>query len=265
MNRLKQVQDFIDYDLKNNFLIEPKNRYDAVKERLFDVINTYNPGVIVKAGIGHGDILMEMVKKFKSYFVVVEPSFSAISNFLNIHAGDSDTQKIKFINGDLNDFPVDYYASDLTICIDYLDFFNSGKFIDEIKRSLQFDGIFFLSTVVLNSNDIDGIYDDFTRIVFPLHNDYYIPEDIITFLELKEFKLVKNIQINFKNNLNLKIEYFQKLYDSGTKQNALDFIQTHKEEFLNLMQMDENQNISEPYYFGVYMRVKNKDLLSQQG
>jgi hypothetical protein len=260
MNRLKQVQDFIDYDLKNNFIIEPKNRYDAVKERLFDVINTYNPGVIVKTGIGHGDILLDMVKKYKSYFVVVEPSFSAIKNFLLSHGNDDDIKKIKFINGDLRDFPVDYYASDLIICIDYLDFFDSSKCMDEFKRALQFDGIFFIATVALDTNDINGVYDDFTRLLFPLHNDYYISEDIITFLELKEFKLVKNMQINFKNNLQLKIDYFQKLFNTEIKQNALDFIQTHKEDFTNLLHMDEEYNISEPYYFGVYMRRKNKDL-----
>jgi ubiquinone/menaquinone biosynthesis C-methylase UbiE len=260
MNRLKQVQAFLDYDLKNNIIIEPGNRYSAIKERLFDVINTYNPEVIVKAGIGQGNILLDMVKNFKSYFVVVEPSFSAIKNFLQNHGNDNDIQKIKFINGDLNDFPVDYYASDLIICIDYLDFFNSGKCIDEFKRALQFDGIFFLATIALDGNDIDGIYDDFTRLLFPLHNDFYISEDIITFLELKEFKLVKNMQINFKNNLNMKIEYFQKLYDSEIKKNALNFIEEHKKDFTDLMRMDANYNFSEPYYFGVYMRVKTKDL-----
>jgi ubiquinone/menaquinone biosynthesis C-methylase UbiE len=260
MNRLKQVQDFIDYDLKNNFIIEPKNRYEAVKERLFDVINTYNPGVIVKAGIGHGDILLDIVKQFKSYIVVVEPSFTAITNFLQDYGKDNDLQKIRFINGDFQNFPVDYYASDLTICIDYLDFFDSSKCIDEFKRALQFEGIFFFATVTLDNNDIEGVYDDFTKLIFPLHNDYYLSEDITTFLELKEFKLIKNMLISFKNNLLVKIDYFQKIFNSTTKESALEFIQSHKEDFKKFLQMDENNNISEPYYLGVYMRKKDNAL-----
>jgi ubiquinone/menaquinone biosynthesis C-methylase UbiE len=260
MNRLKQVQEFIDFDLKNNFIIEPKSRYEAVRERLFDVINTYNPGVIVKAGIGHGDILVDMVKKFKSYFVVVEPSFSAITDFLRTHGNDSDLQKIKFINGDFHNFPMDYYASDLIICIDYLDFFDSSKCIDEFKRALQFEGIFFFATVALDTNDIDGVYDEFTKLIFPLHNDYYLSEDIITFLELKEFKLIKNMQINFKNNLQSKIDYFHKLYDSAAKEKALEFINSHKEDFINFLHMNEGYDISESYYFGVYMRKKETAL-----
>ncbi|MBN2401394.1 MAG: class I SAM-dependent methyltransferase [Spirochaetes bacterium] len=261
MTRLKQVQDFIDNDLKNNFFIEPHYRYEAVKERLFDVINTYNPGVIVKAGIGHGDILLEILKNFNSYIVVVEPSFSAINNFLQSYGEENDLQRIKFINGDFHDFPVDYYASNLIICIDYLDFFDSSKCIDEFKRALQFEGIFFFATVVLDDNDIEGIYDDFIRLLFPLHNDYYIQEDITTILELKDFKLIKNMQINFKNNLQSKIDYFRKIYNTTPEGNALEFIQSHKEDFVKFMHMNENYDITEPYYLGVYMRKKDKALV----
>ena len=260
MNRLKQVQEFIDFDLNNNFTIEPKNRHEAVKERLFDIINMYNPRVIIKAGLGHGDILQEIVKTFKSHIIVVEPSISAINNFIKNTADDSDAQKIKFINGDFCDFPVDYYAADLIICIDYLDFFDSSKCIDEFKRALQFDGIFFFATVALNADDIDGVYDDFMKIIFPLHNDYYIPEDITTFLELKEFKLIKNINLKFDTNLYSKIEYFRKYYNSSAEENAVEYIKSHKEDFKNFLKIDENNNISEPYYLGVYMRKKDDSL-----
>ena len=260
MNRLKQVQDFIDFDLNNNFSIEPQNRHEAVKERLFDIINTYKPGVIVKAGLGHGNMLLEMAKNFKSQIIVVEPSFTAIKNFLSNNSTDTDIQKIKFINGDLRDFPVDYYAADLLICIDYLDFFDSSKCIDEFKRALQFDGVFFFATVALDSNDIDGVYDDFMRLIFPLHNDYYIPEDITTFLELKEFKLIKNINLNFKTNLLSKIDHFQKHYNSSAKENAVAYINSHKKDLKDFLKMDEENNISEPYYLGVYMRKKEDTL-----
>lgn len=256
MSRLKQVQSFIEYDLKNNYIIEPKNRFEAVRERVFDVIQTYNPGVIIKAGIGHGDLLLDLVKKFNAYTVVVEPSFTAIKDFIQNYFTDKDAQNIKFINGDLHDLPVDYYAADLLICVDYLDFFDSGKSINEFKRILKFDGIFFIATVALDSNDIDGIYDEFIKLISPLHNDYYVPEDITTVLELKEFKMIKTMRLNFKNNLQSKIEYFIKIFNSTSRELSTDFIKTHDEEFKKYLQMDDNYEIAEPYFIGVYMRGK---------
>jgi ubiquinone/menaquinone biosynthesis C-methylase UbiE len=257
MSRLKQSQDFIEYELQKNFLIEPDSRYNDLKERLLDTINIYNPKVIVKAGIGHGDLLLDIAAKDNIYIVVVEPSFSAISNFLQNNRQNPYIEKIRFINGDLHDFPVDYYAADLLICIDYLDFFDSGKCISEFKRALQFEGIFFIATVVLNSNDIEGIYDDFMKVIFPLHNDYYIGEDLTTFLELKEFKIIKNMKLKYKNNLKEKIVYFQKAFEpASSSENAVQFINEHKEDFKNYLGMTDNFDISEPYYIGLYMREK---------
>ncbi|MFH0975840.1 MAG: class I SAM-dependent methyltransferase [Spirochaetota bacterium] len=256
MNRLKQVQNFIENDLKNNFLIEPQKRSEAVRERLSDVINTYNPKVIIKAGIGHGDILLDIVNKFKAYTVVVEPSFSAIKEFIQAKGKDCDMQKLNFINGDFHDFPVDYYAADLLICVDYLDFFDSGKCINEFKRALQFDGIFFFASVVLNNNDIEGVYDEFIKLIFPLHNDYYISDDINTFMGLKEFKLVKNMQLVFNNNLQSMIDYFQNIFTSNSKDNAYQFINLHKDELISFLHMNDSYDISEPYYLGVYTKPK---------
>jgi ubiquinone/menaquinone biosynthesis C-methylase UbiE len=263
MNRLKQTQNFIDYDLKNNFYIEPKTRYNDIKERVLDVINLYNPKVLVKIGIGQGDLLLDIVNKYNLYCVVVEPSFSAIKDFLQKNDKNPDIEKIKFINGDLHDLPVDYYAADLLICIDYLDFFDSGKCINEFQRVLRFDGIFFIASVVLKSNDIEGVYDDFMKMIFPLHNDYYIAEDLTTFLELKEFKIIKNMNLKYKSNLSEKIDYFKKAgFDTAaSEENALSdstlaFIKAHKEDFSNYLEMKDNFEISEPYYIGLYTRTK---------
>jgi ubiquinone/menaquinone biosynthesis C-methylase UbiE len=255
MSRLKQTKNFIEYDLKNNFIIEPQARYNDLKERILDVINLYNPKVLLKAGIGHGDLLLDIVNKHNMYCVVVEPSFSAIKDFMKMNETNSDIEKIKFINGDFHDFPVDYYAADLLICVDYLDFFDSGKCINEFKRAIQFDGIFLIATIVLNSNDIEGVYDDFTKMIFPLHNDYYIAEDLTTFLELKEFKIIKNMNLKYKNNLLEKINYFK---DAGfnSADDPLAYIKAHKEDFVNFLNMNENYEISEPYYVGLYTRIK---------
>jgi len=256
MGRLEQVNEFIEYDINKNIIIEPKDRFNDLKERLFDIINSYKHEVIVKAGLGHGELLLEIARNIKSYIVVVEPSFKLITDFLNAYPNDPDIQNIKFLNGDFHEFPVDYYAADLLICTDYLDFFDSGKSINEFRRALKFDGILFLGTVVLNDNDIDGIYDEFIKLIFPLHNDYYLPEDLTTFLTLKEFGIIKNMLLNFESNLVNKIDYFQEIYRNVSKEKALEYIQSNKQKFTELLNMNENFNISEPYYFGVYTRKK---------
>ncbi len=255
MGRLDQVREFIEYDIDNNFSIEPEARYDAVKVRLIDVINTYKPEVIVKAGIGNGRILNELASEIDSVIIVVEPSFKAIKEFLEKSNEDNE---IKFINGDFHELPVDYYASDLLVCIDYLDFFDSSICIDEFKRALQFDGILFFSGVVLNDEDVEGVYDDFMRKIFPLHNDYYLASDLKTFLELKEFDLIKGMHLKFQKNLESQIDYYKKIFNDVNKEEALEFIETHKDDFKNIIGMDEKSQIDEPYYIGVFMRKKPK-------
>ena len=114
MNRFNSVREFIEFDLQNNYIIEPPSRLNSIKERLFDIINTYKPGVIVKAGIGSGNLIEEISSQFDSYIVVVEPSLKAIKQFIEKNKSTA----VKFINGDFHDFPVDYFAADLIICVD---------------------------------------------------------------------------------------------------------------------------------------------------
>ncbi len=256
MSRLDLVNKFIEFDIDNNHSIEPESRVDAIKERLFDIIKTYKPEVILKAGIGNGKILMDIASEFNSYIVVVEPSLKAIKDFLN----SNNDNEIKFINGDFHDLPVDYYASNLLICIDYLDFFDSSKCIDEFKRAMQFNGILFFSGVVLKNDDVEGIYDDFMRKIFPLHYDYYLADDFNTFLKLKDFDLIKSMHLQFDENLQSQIDYYQEIFNNINKEEALEFIQTQKDDFKNILGMDENYQISEQYYIGVFMRNKpNQD------
>lgn len=257
MSRLNKVQGFIEYDLANNLIIEPADRYDAVRERLFDVINNYKPGVIVKAGLGSGPLLLEIVKETKAIIIVVEPSFTVISNFLEKYGKEYDLKNIRFINGEFSEFPVDYFACDLLICIDYLDFFDSGLSINEFRRAMKFDGILFFSSVALDNEDIDGVYDEFIKMIFPLHNDYYLPDDITTFLELKEFSLVKNMTLKFRTNLREKTEHYSKALGTSPGKESEEFLISRKDVFRKLLKMDDDLNILEPYYLGVYTRQKS--------
>lgn len=255
MGRLEEVSKFVEYNIKNNLIIEPDFRLDEVTQRLIDVINTYKPGIIVKAGIGSGKMLKTLESKSDSYIVVVEPSIKAINKFIE----DNKSTRIKFINGDFDGFPIDYYAADLIICIDYLDFLDSAKTVSEFRRTLKVDGILFVACVVLNEKDIEGIYDDFTRMIFPLHNDYYLASDLKTFLELKEFSLIKSMHLEFSNNIKILAEYFSDIFKNSKKEEALQYVEKYRGELGKIMNLDSEMEIKEPYYVGVFMRMKPSD------
>jgi len=254
MSRFEQIREFIEYDFGKNKIIEPENRLENVKERLFEIINTYNPEVIVKAGMGSGDILMEMASEFDTYIVVVEPSFSNVSNFCEKFKDNKDLEKIRFIIGDFNHLPVDYYAADMLLSIDNLNFVDSGRVIDEFRRALEFDGVLFLATVVLHDDDMEGVYDDFIRNIFPLHNEYYLADELKTVFDLNEFKFIRGNYEYFNEDTSRDVEFFNEFYDKSEK-NPAEFLEEHKDVFTSLYKMDRGV-ISLPYYSGVFMRIK---------
>jgi SAM-dependent methyltransferase len=254
MDRLKDIISFIEYDFTSNTIIEPEKRIPKLRDGLFDVIKTYNPGVVVKAGLGNGRILYDLAKNSGAYVVVVEPSIAIMREFINRHAGDAVIDRIHFINGEFNSFPIDYYAADLIVCIDYLDFLESGKVVDEFTRVLQFDGILFMGCVVLEDDDLEGLYDDFMKSAFPLHNDYYLREDLKTFMELNDLKFVKGTFERYSTDLAELVDYFA-AYRTDGGENPLIQIGEHREEYAELYKLAGN-TISEPYYISVFTRIK---------
>jgi ubiquinone/menaquinone biosynthesis C-methylase UbiE len=258
MKRLKEIIEFIEFDRGNGYYLEPESRYSVVQERLFDVIKTYNPKVIVKAGLGNEKLLFDIVRNYDIYLVVVEPSLKALMDFLKHPPEEGVQERIRLINGNFHEFPVDYYAADLLICIDYLSFFDSSKSLDEFKRALQFEGILFFSDVVLVNDDLEGIYDDFKRIIFPLHNDHYLEADLRTFIELKDFTFLKGMMTHFKKNLKSEIEYFHDIFDTLSIEEALGFIEKNRDDFIRFYSLDEDLNIKEPYFVGYFSRNRIK-------
>lgn len=260
MNRIDETVEFIEFDRKNNFIIEPEYRHNVIKDRIFDIIRTFKPETIVKAGLGSGKIIIDIAAEFDLYIVVVEPSITAINDFIEENSGKDSVQNIHFINGDLHDFPVDYYAADLLLCIDYLNIFDSGRCLDEFKRAIKFEKHLFFSGVILKDEDIEGLYDDLMRMIFPLHNDFYLLNDFNTFLELKSFTPIKNILLKFNNNLEDIINYFKKNYKDISAEDAFSFLNENSEEFSRIYGMDENFKISEYYLIGVFKREKVKEI-----
>ena len=254
MSRLNDIVSFIEYDFARNMIIEPEKRVPRLRESLLDVIKTYNPGVIVKAGLGNGQILYDLAKNSSAYIVVVEPSLAIMREFIKRHEGDAAVDRIHFINGEFNCFPVDYYAADMIVCIDYLDFLESGKVVDEFTRALQFDGILFMGSVVLEDDDLEGRYDDFMRSVFPLHNDYYLREDLKTFMDLNDLKFVKGTFDRYDIDLASLADYFA-AFRADAGENPMAQIEEHRDEYAELYKLVGN-SLSEPYYISVFTRVK---------
>ena len=255
MERLDEVRSFLEFDRAHGGYVEPAERLDAVRERLFDVLHTYNPGVIVKAGLGNGKLLEEMEEKSDAYIVVVEPSIGSIRDFMG-RCEPSVRERVRFINGEFHDFPVDYYKADLLVCVDCLDIFDSSRSIDEFKRALQFEGILFLCTVVLDNEDTDGVYDEVMHAVFPLHNDFYLEDDLKTFLELKEFRFIKGSVLKFRKELRKEAAYFGRHFGDMSESAMHALLEGNADLLRRLYAMDGDARVDEPYMIGCFMRNK---------
>ncbi len=253
MSRAGDIQKLIEYDHDRHYLIDPEARRIALHNHVLDVVKTYSPAVIVKAGLGSGELVKELARTSDSYIVVVEQSLSLLEAF---QAGldDAMRERIRLIAGDYYMFPVDYFAADLLICTDMLSFIDSARAVDEFRRALQFDGILFLSSVVLNEDDVDGRYDEFMHSVLPLHNDYYIQDDLKTFIGLNEFNFVKGSSMSFPRDLAELSSYFAPFRDGDAPDPAagLEAFRGDFERFYSL----SGSIIAEPYFIGVFMRIK---------
>lgn len=256
MDRRGELVSLIDYDSSENFLIEPPERDKLISDVCFSVISENSPAVIVKAGLGSGRLAIDIASRADSYFVIVEPSFEAVKKFKARYASDPALEKINFIIGDFYNFPVDYYCADFLICNDIFEFIETGKAVDEFRIALQFDGLFFISTPVLDDRDFDGCYDDLMKKVFPLHNDFYMEDDLKTFMDLNELVHVKSSVTRFERDISRMIGYFVKLYGTGASE-AAKYLDENSSAFSGFYSSD-GKKMSEPYFAGLFRR-KNPD------
>ena len=254
MERTTDIARFIEFDSDKHLAIEHPGHYDYIRERLFNIISTYNPRVIVKAGLGEGRLLLDMAESFNAYIIVVDYSHTAMKNFQDRNKENPVLEKIKFITGNFSHFPIDYYAADLLVSIDYFNFIDTGSAIDEFRRALQFDGVLFLSMFMLAENDLDGIYDEFMNRVFQLHNDVYLAGDLKTFLTLNEFRYIKGDTHTIDIKLDQVIDYYCD-FNTCNSEEVRAFFNDHTGEFEDLYAMKEN-TLSVPYFIGVFTREK---------
>jgi hypothetical protein len=255
MDRLKQLQEWSIYEYNNLFFIEPDFRHDIIMEKINDVIDSYKPKVVVKAGLGAGRVILELINNKDITLVVVETSLRIIEEFIKANSSNPKIKDIRFINGNFTQFPIDYYAADLIISIDNLDFQEAAPVIDEFKRALQFDSYLLLGGIVLHDDDIEGVYDDFVRIILPLHNDYYLKDDLKTFMNLKSLNFVKGNVESFDYNIDEIKAHISDLYGDDNFDDAEKYIMDNQEAFNELYNFRE-RNITVPYFTGLFIRKK---------
>ncbi len=256
MDRLKQLQKWSIYEFEKTFFIEPLFRNEMVMEKINDVIDTYKPKVVVKAGLGSGKIVLDLINNRKGItLAVVEPSLKIIEEFITINSDNPRVKDIGFINGNFSNFPVDYYGADLIISIDNLDFQETAPVIDEFKRALQFDAHFFFAGIVLDDDDIEGVYDDFMRILSPLHNDYYLKDDLKTFMNLKDFTFVKGRIEHFDYNIDEIKNHFSGYYGEIDSEGAENYLSSNSKVLSEIYKLN-GRNITLPYFTGLFTRRK---------
>jgi len=256
MDRLKQLQEWSIYEYGKVFFIEPDFRHEMVMDKINDVIDTYKPKVVIKAGLGSGKIILDLINTRKNItLVVVEPSLKIIEEFIKQNSDNQAVKDVGFINGDFVNFPIDYYAADLVISIDNLDFQETAPVVDEFKRALQFDAHFLFAGIVLDDEDVEGTYDDFMRIISPLHNDYYLKDDLKTFMNLKDFTFVKGKIEHFDYNIDDMENHIAGLYGKIDTDVADNFLSDNSGTLSEIYKLD-GKSITLPYFTGLFMRRK---------
>jgi len=254
MERNKEINRFLIEDFENRLFLEPDFRLHSIRKKLFNVISTYNPEVIVKAGIGSGRLLLDIAEEFDSYIVAVEPSFEVITEFLKVFGQHEFIDRIRFINGNFYAFPVDYYAANLIIDIDNFNIIDTARAVDEFRRALHFEAHLFIGTVVLQNEDIDGIYDEYMRRMMPIHNDYYILDDLKTFMGLNEFKFIKGNVEYYESDVDEKVDFCSDIFE-GPSGEPSAYLMDNKKKFSALYKYNSGK-LLEPYFTGLFMRIK---------
>ncbi|HPS59370.1 MAG TPA: class I SAM-dependent methyltransferase [Spirochaetota bacterium] len=255
MERLRKLQELSIYEYGKRYFVEPETRHELVLSKISDVIEMYKPRVVVKAGLGSGKIIIDILGWNKDIvLVVVEPSLKVIEQFISDNKDNPLVEELRFINGDFRQFPVDYYAADLIISVDNLDVQETAPVIDEFRRALQFDGYFLFAGIVLDDEDLDGVFDDYMRIVSPLHNDFYLKDDLKTFLDLKEFSFIKGKIEQFEYSLN-ELKSNMKELHGELSGNPDAFVDENRGVFEELYELKDG-TVKIPYFTGLFMRRK---------
>ncbi|MBN1500284.1 MAG: methyltransferase domain-containing protein [Spirochaetes bacterium] len=251
--RSADVKRFIEYNYENKYFIEPEVREKFMLTSVLEKINLHNPHTVLKIGIGSEKLLFEIVSLVKK-LVVVEYSFTVIQNFLEKHKDDPILKQIYIVNGDPSKLPVDYNIVDMILCIDCLDFVESARAIDEMKRVLDFEKVIVIGSIVLHADDLEGAMDEYYRTVNILHNDYYLPEDMNTMMKVKNFSLVQSTVFKYARNLAEIKKHMSEIFSENDSEKADNIISSYHGDFEKFYNLDESMNFEENYIICSYRK-----------
>lgn len=250
MERLFELTRFFEYENRSPFSIEPERRLDLLFDQISRALKTYNPSVVIKAGIGNPALLSRVEPVMEGRFIVIDPSVQSIKNYRS----DNPDTKIDFICGEFNLLPVDYYAADLLINTDNLNYLESGRAVDEFRRCLQFEGHLFISVPVVAGDDFDGVFDELYRAASSLHNDFYMTVDLKTFLDLNEFKFVSGDEYDFRFSLGEMKKHFGD-FDPSSPGAVSEYIDENGMPLKTHYGYD-SMALTEKWFTGIFMRKK---------
>jgi ubiquinone/menaquinone biosynthesis C-methylase UbiE len=257
MNRYDMISEYVRLDNQTAGTIESSAHAGIALEFLKRQIKIHTPSVVVKAGAGNSGLYLELLESI-DILIIVEPDFATIKEHVHKFSDKVNFDKVRFINGDLENMPLDWYSSDMIICIDYLDFHNVASVLDEFKRIVDFEGELILAGSVLHDDDVEGVYDELFRLVLPLHNDFYMTSDLNTVLGLKKFRELESekhlLKIDLQNYVKLG-EIITSNAENGTNLKYSDYIEK-KESDLKKYYDYENNNLYENYLVSVYKSEK---------
>jgi len=249
--KCNSLKELFEHDAVQHSIIEPDSRFEIVFSRLKDCIETYKPTVVVKIGLGNPKYIESIMECLKGLLVVVEPSLSLLQSFYDRFGANEWIHRVYTIVGNFNDFPIDYYKADMIVCVDCLDILDTGRTIDEFRRALQFEGVLFLAGFVLPNEDIDGVFDEIAHRINPLHTDYYLEDDLKTFLTLNEFGIAKSHIERIPVNLLFVARYLDANTDEITQ-----LINEHKNLISSLYGLQEDGTVMLPYIIAAFIRQK---------
>jgi hypothetical protein len=257
MTRSEFVNEFIAQENEKAYLVEPPARYPFVRDNLIRALDTHNPSVVIKAGVGAGDLLLDIAERVDRC-IVIEPSMPAVESFHARIRNDDRARKIDLVNGNFNLMPVDYFKADMLVCVDYFDFIHSASSMEEFKRAIQFEGFFFFGGVVLSDDDVEGVYDELVRLINPIHVDYYLAGDFRTFMKLKDFTLISDLVERFPINIEEYIGYCKNFSDVEItdKKKIMEYIEQERPLLESLYGLDGSLTVNEYYLTGVYRKNK---------
>jgi hypothetical protein len=257
MDRYYKLLNFFEMEAENRITIEPPERLQEIMTRIREAVSLTNPSVIVKAGLGNSDLLPQIAESAPSRLCVVEPSHKNAAAFMKNNSTEPWFEKLDFIAGEFNLFPVDYYTVDLLISIDNLGFLESARAVDEFKRAIQFEKHLLIATPVVAAADFDGVYDELIRAACSLHTDYYMEVDLKTFIELNDFKFIKGSSMTFRRSLK---EILARLaeFEPENSEAARNYLKENEEVFREHYNYDGDM-FDEPWYCGLFMKEKYRE------